>query len=299
MSVIALKVDIHTRVGLTAGAVALAGLFREQGAGATFYLSLGPDRAGKVPLAEWFAHGGVKPRAHLPFLTRQNGRLWPGPDMGRAVRKCLQALQGDGFELGLKAWDQAAWRKESTDADAEWTRKALERAITGFTRLTGAAPQTLAAPGWHGNWSAVRQSQGLGIHFSSDARGREPFIPVQRAEIVAVPQLPTTLPTLDEVLAESHGDQTQAIERILNLTSTPRRHGHVFSLNAEADGRKLLQMVGLLLSGWQRQGWSCVSLGDLAATLDLSRLPHSELVWETWPGRRGKLARQGDNVFIA
>jgi undecaprenyl phosphate-alpha-L-ara4FN deformylase len=50
------------------------------------------------------------------------------------------------------------------------------------------------------NAHALRLTQRLGYRWASDCRGSHPFIPVWNAEIVACPQLPTTLPTLDELI---------------------------------------------------------------------------------------------------
>ena len=43
-------------------------------------------------------------------------------------------------------------------------------------------------------------TQRLGFDYCSDTRGTHPFIPMWNAEIIACPQLPTTLPTLDELI---------------------------------------------------------------------------------------------------
>jgi undecaprenyl phosphate-alpha-L-ara4FN deformylase len=54
------------------------------------------------------------------------------------------------------------------------------------------------------NRHALRLTQRLGFCYASDCRGKFPFIPVIDGEIVLCPQLPTTLPTLDELLAHRH-----------------------------------------------------------------------------------------------
>jgi hypothetical protein len=48
------------------------------------------------------------------------------------------------------------------------------------------------------NREAFRLTQRMGFVYASDTRGTHPFLPVIKAEIVACPQYPTTLPTLDE-----------------------------------------------------------------------------------------------------
>ncbi|TMH26139.1 MAG: 4-deoxy-4-formamido-L-arabinose-phosphoundecaprenol deformylase, partial [Betaproteobacteria bacterium] len=73
----------------------------------------------------------------------------------------------------------------------------------------------------------------------SDTRGSGPFIPVWRAEIVACPQLPTTLPTLDELIDTNGLTKKNVADHVLNLTRECPAAGHVYTLHAELEGGKL------------------------------------------------------------
>jgi hypothetical protein len=97
----------------------------------------------------------------------------------------------------------------------------------------------------------------MGLAYSSDTRGSHAFIPVVRAEIVACPQLPTTLPTLGEAPPE----------KILARTAEARRD-QVFTLHAEHDAG-----FDKLLAGWQTHDLPMVPLRELAAALDVASLP--------------------------
>ena len=51
------------------------------------------------------------------------------------------------------------------------------------------------------NLHALRLTQALGFDYCSDGRGTHPYLPVvDDAELIRCPQLPTTLPTLDELI---------------------------------------------------------------------------------------------------
>ncbi|MCG9123656.1 hypothetical protein LH460_03020 [Laribacter hongkongensis] len=298
MPLLALKVDVHTRHGLLHGVPKLAELLAAAGASATFCLNVGPDRAGRVPAAEWLAKDSFKLHRQLPWSTRMAGRWWPGRQPGRAGRQVCQQLQAAGFELALAAWDQAAWRQEALTGEAEWSRKTLEHARTAFSKLTGQPAAGIASPGWRINWPTVRELQQQGFAWASDTRGSRPFIPVHHAEIVAVPQLPTTLPTLDEVLADIGNDEAHAAERLLGLSArVPAGGCHVYTLAAEREGGAFAAVFEALLAGWQEQGWQLVSLGELAASLDMDSLPRCNLKWEAWPRRPGERTQQGDPAF--
>jgi hypothetical protein len=86
---------------------------------------------------------------------------------------------------------------------------------------------------------------------------------VIRAEIVACPQFPTTLPTLDEMVGLEGVTEANVAERLLEKTADPR--DHVFTLHAELEGMKLLPAFERLLEGWKAQGYNLVPLRTLVA----------------------------------
>ena len=61
--------------------------------------------------------------------------------------------------------------------------------------------QSHAAAGWGMNRHAYRLTQRFAFRYGSDTRGICPFMPVRNAEVILCPQLPTTLPSLDEIMA--------------------------------------------------------------------------------------------------
>ena len=151
---------------------------------------------------------------------------------------------------------------------------------------------------WQTNVHALRLTQRLGFAYSSDSRGHCPFVPVVRGEIIACTQLPTTLPTLDELIGMD-GLTTATVGRhLLAATADAPPLGHVYTLHAELEGGKLCGVFEELLAGWKAQGYRLVSLRELNAGLDTARLPRNELVMGEVPGRSGELAVQGGE-FLA
>ena len=156
------------------------------------------------------------------------------------------------------------------------------------------------------NVHAYRRTQSLGFHYASDTRGTHPFIPVIRAEIVACPQFPTTLPTLDELIGLDGVNEANVAERLLERTAltsrpSPRREGdfgHVFTLHAELEGMKLAPTFEKLLHGWKSQGYRLVALRELAAAHPASSLPLHSVEDRVVSGRSGTLACQGP-AFLA
>jgi peptidoglycan/xylan/chitin deacetylase (PgdA/CDA1 family) len=295
---LALKIDVRTWRGTRDGVPWLLEALAAHDAGATFLFNLGPDHSGRA--APGLLRAGTLARlrrqpalSQLGFKTLFYGTLLPAPDIGVECADILRATRDAGFEVGIHAWDRVLWERCAAAADAAWTRGQMELACRRFEEIFGEPARVHGAAGWQMNRSAWRLTQRLGFRYSSDTRGREPFIPVYRAEIVACPQLPTTLPTLDEMLGSGEATLADVAERTLALTRDGGPpSGHVYTLRAEM-GPKLVPVVERLLQGWRRQGHEIVALRDYMDALAFSDLPRHEIADGTVPGRPGPLALQG------
>lgn len=296
---LALKVDAATFRGTLVGVPRLVEALRKAEAQATFYFNLGPDHSGRR-LGSLLAASrkGASALKRHGLATLLHGTLLPGPDIGSRCAGILRGVRDAGFDTGVLGWDCAAWQYRASSASPAWTAKQMQRAIARYEKIFGEAPKTHAAPGWQMNPHALRLTQRLGFGYASDTRGTHPFIPVWNAEIVLCPQLPTTLPTLDELLGRDGCSASTIHEHVLALTTQAPPSGHVFTVQADLEGQMLLPVFEKLLEGWKEQGYEIVSLGGLLEAIDASRLPRHELVRGMIEGRAGTLMLQGPE-FLA
>jgi peptidoglycan/xylan/chitin deacetylase (PgdA/CDA1 family) len=300
---LALKVDVDTYRGTRRGVPALVELLKRHEAGATFLFSLGPDHTGRA-IKRLFRPGFLgKIRrtsvwSHYGLATLLYGTLLPGPDIGRRCADILRAVRDAGFEVGIHAWDHVKWQDGAARADAAWTRRQMERAIRRFQEIFGTEPKVHGAAGWQMNRHAYRLTQMLGFDYCSDTRGTCPFVPIYQAEIIACPQVPTTLPTLDELIGVDGITRATVADRLLELTRDEPATGHVYTLHAELEGIKLKPVFERLLQGWREQGYRLVSLGDYLDRLPDKNLPRHEVSFGEVEGRSGTLALQGAD-FLA
>lgn len=301
---LALKVDVDTYRGTLEGVPRLVEMLQRFAAKATFLFSLGPDHTGrairralrpgfmaKVSRTSVFEHYGIK--------TLLYGTLLPGPDIGRSCADLLRATRDAGFETGIHCWDHVRWQDGVERADAEWTQRQMQLAIDRYREVFGCEPRTHGAAGWQMNAHAFRLTQRLGFDYCSDTRGHRPFIPVQRAEIVACPQIPTTLPTLDELVGREGIGVENAHEYLLGLTQNASQAIHVYTLHAELEGMRLAPIFERLLAGWRNQGCNLTSMREVYQDLDLNALPRCEVVRTTVPGRSGTLMVEGEEFLSA
>ncbi len=297
MPMIALKVDVDTYRGTREGVPRLVETLKKHGAQATFFFSLGPDHTGRA-IKRVFRSGfiGKVSRTsvirHYGIKTLLYGTLLPGPDIGRRCADIMRGVRDDGFEVGIHCYDHIRWQDGVAQQSEEWTRREMQRAVDRFTRIFGVAPRAHAAAGWQMNRYALRLTQRLGFDYSSDTRGTHPFIPMCDAEIIACPQLPTTLPTLDELINRDGITPENVAAHLLQRTSNPPPHGHVFTLHAELEGGRLLPVFEQLLIGWKAQGYDLVSMRQYFDALEKVP-PRHEVVMGEVAGRTGVLAVQG------
>jgi peptidoglycan/xylan/chitin deacetylase (PgdA/CDA1 family) len=238
---------------------------------------------GKVSRTSVVEHYGIK--------TLLYGTLLPGPDIGRSCADIMRSVRDAGFEVGIHCYDHIRWQDHVVNKDAKWTRLEMQRAVDRFTEIFGVAPRAHAAAGWQTNRHALRLTQSLGLDYSSDTRGTHPFIPTWNAEIIACPQLPTTLPTLDELINREGITLDNVAQHLLQLTSNPPATGHVFTLHAELEGGKWMPVFEQLLQGWKAQGYDIVSMRRYFESLPAT-LPRHEVAMREVDGRVGTLAVQ-------
>ncbi len=295
---LALKVDVDTLRGTREGVPNLVVQLAKHGAGATFLFSLGPDHTGRA-IKRVFRPGffGKVRRTsvvqHYGVRTLLYGTLLPGPDIGRRAADVMRGVRDAGFETGIHTYDHIRWQDGVADADAAWTRAEMQRACDRYTDIFGTAPLMHGAAGWQMNVHALRLTQRLGFEYCSDGRGTHPHLPVWNAELIRCPQLPTTLPTLDELIGRDGITEDNVAAHILELTKEPNPAGHVYTLHAELEGMRLAPVFEQLLAGWKAQGWTLGSTRALFDTLQPLALPRCEVGPGEIPGRTGTLLVQG------
>jgi undecaprenyl phosphate-alpha-L-ara4FN deformylase len=309
---IGLKVDVDTLRGTREGVPRLMALFKKHGVDATFYFSVGPDHTGRA-MRRVFRKGFAQKVArtsvlkHYGLKTLLYGVLLPGPDIGRSAGGVMRSVHDAGFEVGLHTYDHVRWQDHVAKATAAWTRVEFERGIESFQRVFGFPPQSHAAAGWQINAHGLELEQEYGLRYASDTRGGPPFLPALARGASSCPQLPTTLPTFDEILGVDGVDESSIAEAVFRLStfadqstadasttdasSAPREHAlQVFTLHAELEGLLLLDAFESLLVKWRQAGASITRMSAIHESALRRPLPTRAVVMGEVAGRSGLLA---------
>lgn len=308
MPSITLKIDVDTYRGTREGVPNLVRMLQKHQANASFLFSLGPDHTGwalrrafrpgffqKVSRTSVLEHYGLK--------TLMYGVLLPAPDIGITCADEMRQVRDAGFECGIHTWDHVLWQDNVRKSDAAWTRKMMLLAYERFCSIFGKPPRTHGAAGWQMNEHAFTQLDNFKFAYASDGRCRltesgslldpqsGPYrLSAGGRELTCV-QMPTTLPTLDELLGCTIDgvviNTSNIAATILNLTKIKR--DHVYTLHAELEGQKLAPIFEQLLTGWHTQGYQCISMADQYDRIKYSPLPVYPVSWGELPGRSGQL----------
>jgi peptidoglycan/xylan/chitin deacetylase (PgdA/CDA1 family) len=294
---IALKVDVDTLRGTQEGVPELLRLFDRHKIRATFLFSLGPDHTGRA-LRRVFRPGFLSKvrrtsvASHYGLKTLMYGTLLPGPHIGRRAGDVMREVAQAGHEVGIHCHDHIRWQDFVAKKDAAWTRREMQRAVDVFREVFAEDALVIGAAGWQINPHALALEESFGFRYASDVRGESAFYPVMDGVESGCLQIPTTLPTLDELIGMDGITDDNVHESVLEASRRPLPNGHVYTLHAELEGMALLPVMERLLKEWQVSGDRLGTLQDTRAILDVETVPRQSVVWGEVPGRSGVLAIQ-------
>ncbi len=294
---VALKVDVDTHQGLGEGVPRLARALTEAGVTATFFVAMGPDNSGRAIVRVLRNPGFLKKMrrtravAMYGLRTILSGTLLPARAIALAFPDLIRALARSGFEVGVHGYDHVLWQDRLDEIGTDRIRGELDEAFEAFRAVMGERSRCFAAPGWRTSAAALATLDALGLDYRSDTRGTAPYRCAIGGATFATPEIPTTLPTMDEVMGPELADRHAIVRFYLERVSATALNVH--TIHAETEGMGQLETFVALVHALKDRGARFVRLGDIAAALDRAALPVCEVVRATLPGRAGWISAQG------
>ena len=292
--VLGLRIDVDTWRGTRVGVPNLLETLRAHGVKATFFFCVGPDNMGRHLwrlLRPAFLVKILRTRAASLYgwdiLLR--GTFWPGPRIGRGLAPVIRAAAQAGHEVGLHAWDHWRWQARLDRMDRAGIRGQLQRGMTALTDILGRPPACSATPAWMCNDAVLEEKTAFSFTFNSDCRGRSLFRPVVGGKPLDQPQIPTTLPTYDELMGRDGITAETYNDRLLSLLNPNGLN--VLTIHAEAEGGIARGLFEDFLRRAEAKGIRPVPLGRLLA--EAGTIPEGRLVPGAVAGREGWAAVQG------
>ncbi|MBQ3397183.1 MAG: 4-deoxy-4-formamido-L-arabinose-phosphoundecaprenol deformylase [Synergistaceae bacterium] len=286
---LAIKIDIDTLRGYLEGLPKLLDILSEHKVKASIFFSLGPDNSGKA-LRRIFRKGFISKmlRTKAPtaygIKTLFYGTLLPAPMIANSNPDLIRRAIYEGHDCGIHSWDHVYWQDNLPKLTREIIRNEFHKSMELYEKIAGERAKSCAAPGWQVTCDSLRVQDELDFDYCSDVRGYAPFMPELDGVTFRTPQVPSTLPTMDEVL----GLVPQ--EKLNDYYMKLLHEGlNVHTIHTEMEGGMMSEVFREFLSRCSDNNTEFMTLRE---ALKNSQLIHSRIEMGELKGRAGKLAVQ-------
>jgi undecaprenyl phosphate-alpha-L-ara4FN deformylase len=295
--VVGLEVHVDTCEGMRSGVPRLLDLFRKYGIRSTFFVPMGKDHTGWTVKRVFTRKGFLRKAGRAGVVstygvkTLMYGLLLPGPEIARRNRELLQAIVTEGHELGIHGLDHVYWHDHIRAMDRARTEAILSKAIEVYTELLSVEPRSFAAPGWTINAHALAFFDQRRFAYSSDTRGRYPFYPSMENVVHGTLQIPSTLPTLDEMVGLEGNTPAELARYFLGCLADGL---NVISVHTELEGKRWTQFLARFIERSLAAGFRFERLIDIAEAVKREGgIPVCDCVYGYVRGRAGEVTLQG------
>jgi len=252
MKTISLRVDVDTLEGSLHGIPALLRMLDRQQMQASFYFCFGPDNSGKA-IRRIFRKGFLaKMRRTSPtklygWKTMMYGVLIPAPIIWKRAAAQMRQAREAGHEVAIHGWDHVQYHDLLDRKSRKWLSEWYAQAHGAFEEVFGERAKGAVSPAWRCNDTTLELQEAYNLDYAGDCRGLDPFYPVVKGKTLATLQVPTTLPTLDELLGLDGRTAAQVNEEVLGLLREDALN--VYALHTEVEGGALADTFQAFLQG--------------------------------------------------
>jgi undecaprenyl phosphate-alpha-L-ara4FN deformylase len=245
-----LRIDVDTLRGTRDGVPNLLKALAAHDIKASFFFSTGPDNMGRhlwrlLRFSFLIKMFRSKAASLYGWDIILKGTLWPGPVISNKTGGVMYAASGAGHEIGLHAWDHHAWQAHIDDMGDENIRLSLKKGFDSLAAVTGSLPVCSAVPGWRCNDRVLTAKTNFPFRYNSDCRGENIFYPLVNGKPLPQPQIPTTLPTYDEVIGYNGVTDSNYNNYMLSLFKPDRLN--ILTIHAEVEGIARFDMFDAFL----------------------------------------------------
>lgn len=295
--ILVIKVDVDTDRGTRIGVPNLLQLFSALNIPATFLFSFGPDNTGRA-IKRIFRPGFLKKVGRSGVVsmygirTLLNGTLLPGPHIARRNKTILYGVHQAGHEVGIHCYDHIRWQDGLANMTQAQVFAEFDKACREFEQVFQFPAQTAGAAGWQANAFSLAAYDRAQLLYGSDARGTQPFFPRIGDVVFNTLQIPTNLPTLDELLGRPEYPLDQLTD--FYLSRLVASAVNVFTIHAEVEGMKYLAWFRDFLQRARAQQVEFIKVVDVAREClnHRDQVPVCELIQGEVDGRSGTMAVQ-------
>ena len=290
MKTISLRVDVDTLDGSLRGIPELLRTLDRHRMQASFYFCFGPDNSGKA-IRRIFRPGFLAKQrrtsgpTHLYSLrTMMYGVLLPAPVIWKRAAAEMRAARNAGHEVGIHGWDHVQYHDLLDRKSRRWLQDWFARAHEAYATVFGERARGAVSPAWRCNDTTLELEEAYELDYAGDCRGLEAFYPLLHGQPLKTLQVPTTLPTMDELLGLDGRTPAQVNEEIWGLIREDALN--VYALHTEVEGGALSDTFNAFLQGLRDRDVRVRTHADWVPKLRTAA-PQREITRREIPGRPG------------
>lgn len=291
MKSLSLRVDVDTLEGSLKGIPTLLRMLDRHGMRASFYFSLGPDSSGRA-IRRIFRKGFLDkmrrtqgPGKLYSLKTMMYGVLLPAPIIHTRAAAEMRAAREAGHEVAIHGWDHVQYHDLLDRKSRAWLQDWFDRAHGAFAEVFGEPARGAVSPAWRSNDATLEIQEAFGLDYAGDCRGTEPFYPIVKGKTQKTLQIPTTLPTLDELLGLDGMGGHEVNEQLFGLVREDALN--VYALHTEVEGGPLAPVFDAFLTGLRDRETRILTHAQWLPELLKGNLPAREITRREIRGRAG------------
>jgi undecaprenyl phosphate-alpha-L-ara4FN deformylase len=294
MTRIGLRIDVDTLRGTQRGVPELCNLLAAQDIKASFFFSVGPDNMGRHL---WRL---LRPSFLLKMLRTNGaslygwdillkGTFWRGPSIAKGGAAAIRQAAAAGHEIGVHAWDHHGWQSGVAKWSIYQVETHLAQGVEALHQITGDKPVCAAAPAWRCTDQVLQAREKFHFSYASDCRGTSIFIPTIQERRLQTPQIPTTLPTYDELIGTDGVTDENYNEKLLSCVRPGQLN--ILTIHAEVEGIVCSTLFKRFLEKSRERDYDFCPLGEFV-TDPIDSLPTGQIQATQIPGREGWISTQ-------
>jgi len=295
MKTLSLRVDVDTLEGSLKGIPQLLRMLDKHQMQASFYFSFGPDNSGKA-IRRIFRKGFLSKMRRTGagklygLKTMLYGTLLPAPIIHPKARAEMRAVQSAGHEVAIHAWDHVQYHDLLDKKSLKWLQEWFQSAHDAFESVFSMKAKGAVSPAWRCNDSTLEIQEQYQLDYAGDCRGFEAFYPIVNGKTLSTLQVPTTLPTMDELLGWNGMGPEDVNSHILNLLRDDALN--VYALHTEVEGGVLKDSFDAFLQSLKENHIRARTHADWVPELKAANPPSRIITRREIEGRAGWVSYQ-------
>ena len=264
---------------------------------ASFFIAMGPDNSGKAMLRilkKGFLKKMLRTRAPNAYgiKTLLYGTVLTPPLIAKDFPDLILKIKDLGHEVGIHGYDHVRWQDQLDYMNYNEFKEEFQKAADEYFSIFKILPKSSAAPAWKCNEISFSVEDENKLLYHSDTRGQHPYFVRFSGLTFKTLEIPTTLPTLDEIYGLKGLPEKKIIPFYLSKLKEDKLN--ILTIHAEIEGNWKSNLFEEFIKKTKEFQFTFLTLEDIANELleTKKNIPICESIPMAIEGRSGKVCCQ-------